>query len=105
MKAVLKIIFVLIGIGALSLSEIALMFWIGGRDVKNFCREAKPGMPIVQLANLARKYDVRFTMPGLREDSVKYRMLVSTPRSFGRHTCMLKHDNTVIIESQYRNAD
>ena len=105
MKANLKIILVLIGIAALSLGEIALMFWFGGKDVKNFCQEIKPGIPIMQLAALAKKHDVRFSLPGVRDDTGAYLTLVNTPRSFGRHTCMVRHDNTAILESQYRYAD
>lgn len=105
MKALLKIVLVLIGIAALSLSEVALMFCFGGKDVKNFCQEIKPGIPIMQLAGLAKKHDVRFSLPGVREDTGVYLTFVNTPRSFGRHTCMVRHDNIVIIESQYRYSD
>lgn len=105
MKVFLKIMLVLTGIVALSLSEVALMFWLGGKDVKNFCQEIKPGIPVMQLAGLAKKHDVRFSLPGVRDETGAYLTLVNTPRSFGRHTCMVRHDNTVIIESQYRYAD
>jgi hypothetical protein len=96
---------ILVGIAALSLTEIALMFWLGGKDVKNFCREIKPGIPIAQIADLAKKHDVRYTFPGLREDSGTYLILVNTPRSFGRHTCIVRHDNAVVIASRFGFAD
>lgn len=104
MKAIFKISAVLIGIAALSLVEVALMYWLGGRDVKNFCHEIKPGLPAAQLADLAKKHGVRLSLPGSREDSGVYLTLVHTPRSFGRHTCMVRHDNTVVIGSQYKYA-
>ena len=105
MKAIFKISAILIGIVALSLVELALMFWLGGRDVKNFCHEIRPGLPTVQLAGLVKKHDVRLNMPGSREGSGLYLVLAHTPRSFGRHTCMVRHDNAVVIESQYKYAD
>lgn len=105
MKTTLKVVIGLIGLAALALSEFALMFWLGGNDVKSFCREIKPGLPIAQLQVLAEKHDVRYRLPGLREDSGAYWMLVNTPRSFGRHTCSVRHDNAVVISSQYGFAD
>lgn len=105
MRAIFKITIVLIGIAALALSEISLMYWLGGNDVKNFCAEIKPGLPIAQLAGTAKNYDVRYTLPGFRDNSGSYWTLVNTPRSFGRHTCMVRHDNTVVIESRYGYAD
>jgi hypothetical protein len=105
MRAILKISISLIGLVALALIGFALMFWLGGNDVKNFCHEIKPGLPIAQLADLAKKYDVRLRLPGSREDSGVYWTLVYTPRSYGRHTCMVRHDNTVVIGSQYGYAD
>ena len=101
----IKIMLLLVGIAALSLSEVALMFWLGGKDVRSFCREVKPGLPIAKLAGLAKQHDVRYTLPGLREDSGTYLVLVNTPRSFGRHTCMVRHDNAVVIASQDGFAD
>lgn len=95
----------LIGLAALALSEVALMFWLGRNDVKNFCHEIKHGRPIAQLTVLAKKHDVRYTMPGSRENSGTYRTLVNTPRSFGRHTCLVRHDSTVVISSQYGFTD
>lgn len=105
MRTIFKIAIVLIGMAALALSEILLMFWLGGNDVKKFCLEIKPGLPIAQIVNLAKKYDVRYRLPGLREDSGVYLILVNTPRSFGRHTCEVRHDNAVVISSQYGLAD
>lgn len=101
----MKTLLVLAVIAILSLSEIAVMFWLGGRDVKNFCEEIKPGIPVAQLADLAKKHDVRYKLPGLREGSGTYVALVNTPRSFGRHTCMVRHDNAVVIEGRYAFAD
>ncbi|HEU0282997.1 MAG TPA: hypothetical protein VFQ99_04385 [Gallionella sp.] len=105
MKTIFKITIVLIGIVALSLIELSLMFWLGGRDVKNFCHEIKPGLPTAQLAGLAKKYNVHLGLPGSRDDSGAYSTLVHTPRSFGRHACMVRHDNAVVIGSQYIHTD
>lgn len=104
MSGTFKITIILIGIIILSLSEIALMFWLGRNDVKNFCDEIKPGRPVEQLANLADKYDVRYIKLGPREVSGVW-TLVNTPRSFGLHTCMVRHDNTAVLGSQYGYAD
>jgi len=105
MKTALKIVIGLIGLAALASSEFALMFWLGRNDVKNFCQEIKPGTPIAQLAVLAKEHDLRYKLPGLREESGVYLAIVNTPRSFGRHTCLVRHDNAVIIASQYGFAD
>jgi hypothetical protein len=105
MKTTLKIALALIGLAALASSELAIMFWLGGKDVKSFCHDINPGLPISQLAVLAKKHDVRYTLPGLREESGKYRISVNTPRSFGRHTCLVQHDNRVIIARRYEFAD
>lgn len=105
MKTRLKIALVLAGIAALSLCEIALMFWLGASDVEDFCDEIKPGLQVAQIAVLAKKYGVSYRLPGMREDSGAYVALVHTPRSYGRHTCVVKHDNVVIIGRQYQYAD
>lgn len=105
MKPVLKIMLVLIGIAALSLTEIGLMFWLGKKDVENFCREITPGIPVAQLANLAKKHDVRYALPGLRGHSGTYRLVVTTPRAFGRHTCIVQHDNVLVIAARYGTED
>jgi len=105
MRGIFKIMLVVIGIVALSLSEITFMFWLGGNDVRKFCNEIKPGLPVAQLAVLAKRYDVRFSLPGSRADSGVYLVPVNTPRSFGRHTCVVRHDNTIVTGSQYGYAD
>jgi hypothetical protein len=105
MKKIFKISAVLIGIVALSLVEFAVMFWLGGKDVNNFCNEIKPGITIAQLSELAKKHDIRLSMPGSRDGSGAYSALAHTPRSFGRHTCMVRHDNSAVIESRYGYAD
>lgn len=105
MKTLLKIMAGLVVLAALASSEMALMFWLGGSDVKNFCNEMKPGLPVAQLAKLADRHNVRYSFPGMRETSGNYLAIVSTPRSFGRHTCAVRHDNTVVIESRYGYAD
>ncbi len=81
------------------------MFWLGGRDVKNFCHEIRLGIPTSQLAALANKHGVRLNMPGSREGSGAYLALAHTPRSFGRHVCTVLHDNTLVIGSRYGYAD
>lgn len=105
MKAKFKIAIVLIGIVALSLVEFAVMFWLGGKDVNNFCNEIKPGISTAQLEGLAKKHDVRLSMPGSRDGSGAYSALAHTPRSFGRHTCLVRHDNSVVSGSRYGYAD
>lgn len=101
----IKISAVLIGIVALSLVELALMFWLGGRDVEGFCDEIRPGLPVAQLKGLAEEHDVRLDLPGSREDSGAYLAVAHTPRSFGRHTCMVRHDGNAVSGSQYGYAD
>jgi len=105
MKATLKIALVLVGLIALSLVEVSLMFWNGMRDIQGFCSEAKPGIQVSQIAVLAKKYNVRQGLPGLRANSATHWVLVSTPRSFGRHTCLVQFDKTQVIESRYGYAD
>ena len=105
MRAILKVTAILVLIAVLALSEISLMYWLGGNDVRKFCHEIKPGVPLAQLEALAKKYDVRYLLPGLRQASGEYLVLVNTPRSFGRHTCTVLHDKMVISGSEYGYAD
>lgn len=81
-----------------------LMFWFGGNDVNNFCRDVVPGLAFAQLAILADKHDVRL-VPGSRDGSGAHSLLAHTSRSYGRHTCLVRHDNHVVIESQYGFSD
>ncbi len=104
MKAI-KILAVIAVIAVLSTTEVAVMFWLGGKDVRRFCDEVKPGIPVAQLAELAKKHNVRFMLPGPREDSGAYVTIVNTPRSFGRHICTVRHDNVRVLESRYAFAD
>lgn len=94
----------LAGVIAVALISFGLMFWFGGNDVNNFCRDATPGLPFAQLAALADKHNVRL-VPGSHDGSGAYSLLAHTPRSFGRHTCLVRHDKRVVIESQYGFAD
>lgn len=94
----------LAGLIVVALIGFGLMFWFGGNDVKNFCRDATPGFPFAQLAALAGKHHVRL-VPGSRDGSGTHSLLAHTPRSYGRHTCLVWHDNHVVIESQYGFAD
>jgi len=105
MKKALQITLVLAGIIALSLVEISIMFWSGGKDVHDFCMEIKPGLPVSQIADLAKEHNVRYVLPGSVDNSGGYRVLVSSPRSFGRHTCLIRHDHVRVIESRYGYAD
>jgi hypothetical protein len=97
------------GLGLAGLIVIAfvgfgLMFWFGGNDVENFCLDAAPGLPFDQLAALADKHHVRL-VPGSRDSSGAYSSLAYTPKSYGRHTCLVLHDKHVVIESRYGFAD
>ena len=94
----------LAGLIVAALVGFGLMFWFGGNDVKNFCRDAAPGLPSVALAALADKHHVRL-LPGSRDSSGAHSLLAHTPRSYGRHTCLVRHDNHVVIESQLGFAD
>jgi len=98
-----------IGLGLACLVGVAiagfsLMFWFGGNDVEKFCQDATPGLSFARLAALADKHQLRL-VPGSREDSGAYLLLAHTPRSFGRDTCLVRHDNHVVIESQYVFSD
>lgn len=99
MKPASKIILVLLGIAVVSLSEIGLMFWLGKRDVENFCRETIPGTPVARLSELAQKHNVRYVLPGLHEQPGTYLVVATTPRSFGRYTCRVRHDGNLVIEA------
>ena len=105
MKKTLKILLVLAGIIALSLVEISIMYWLGGKDVRNFCMDVKPGLPASRIADLAKEHNVRCSQPGSVDKSGGYRVLASSPRSFGRHTCIIRHDNDQVIESRYGYTD
>lgn len=105
MRTALKVVIGLIGLAALASSELALMYWLGRSDVISFCQEIKPGISIAQVTVLAKKHDLRYKLPGLREESGVYLTIVNTPRSFGRHTCLVRHDNAVIIASRYGFSD
>jgi len=94
----------LAGLIVVALAGFGLVFWLGGNDVANFCRDAAPGFPFDQLAALADKHHVRL-VPGSSDGSGAYSSLAYTPRSYGRHTCLVWHDNHVIIKSQYGFAD
>jgi len=80
-----------------------LMFWIGGNDVNNFCQEARPGLPVSELAALAAKYHVRLR-PGLREVSGARTLVAHSPRSYGRHTCSVRVDGKVVTDRQVNYA-
>lgn len=97
------------GLGAAGLIVVALvgfgaMFWFGGNDVENFCRDAVPGLPFAELVALAGKHDVRLTA-GADDGSGAQSLLAHTPRSYGRHTCLVRHDGKTVIESRYEFTD
>jgi len=92
------------GLIAAAFIGFGLMFWFGGNDVENFCREATPGLPYAQLAPAAEKHGLQLTQ-GPRDASGAYSLLAHTPRSYGRHTCMVRHDNQAVIDSRYQFSD
>lgn len=94
----------LAGLVAAAVIGFGLMFWIGGNDVNNFCQEAQPGLTISELPALAVKHNVRIK-PGLRDTSGARTFLVHTPRSYGRHTCTVRHDDKVVLDRQVNYAD
>lgn len=94
----------LAGIVAIALIGFAAMFSSGADDVESFCREATPGLPFVQLAALARRHDVRL-VSAPDNDSGAHSLLAHSPRSYGRHTCRVWHDNNAVVESRHGFAD
>ena len=104
-RILLRVVLGLVGLLVLWFLGFVIMFWLGGKDVKNFCSEAKPGQPVSELTALAKKHGVSITLPGSREDSGAYWTLAHTWRSNGRHTCMVRHDNIKVLISQYGYAD
>lgn len=95
----------LVGLVVLWASSFAVLFWLGGNDVKTFCSEAKSSFPVSELAALAKKHGVSIRLPGVREDTGAYLALANTWRSSGRHTCLVRHDNINILISQYGYVD
>lgn len=96
--------FGLAGLIAVAMIGFGVMFWSGGNDVESFCRDATPGLPFAQLAALAEQHHVRL-VPGSRDASGPRSLLAHTPRSYGRHTCLVWHDDRVVIQSRYGFAD
>ena len=91
------------GVVVVAMVGFGLMFWIGGNDVNNFCQEARPGLPVSELAALAAKYHVRLR-PGLREVSGARTLQAHSPRSYGRHTCAVRIDGKMVIDRQVNYA-
>lgn len=104
LRIMLRIGLGLAGLVGVAIVGLSLMFWFGGNDVENFCQEATPGLPFARLAVLADKHHLRL-VPGSRDGSGAYSLLAHTPRSYGRHTCLVRHDNHVVIESQNGFSD
>lgn len=96
---------VVAGIAAISLSEISLMIWLGGNDVRKFCDEIEPGLPTARLAALSKKHDVRLDLSMPPDNSGVYLTQADTPRSFGRHVCRVRHDGKQVIEGRFGYAD
>ena len=105
LRALLKLMLSLIGVTVLAVLGFGGMFLVGENDVRNFCHDAKSGLPVEQLASLAKKHGVQFRLPGLREESGKYFFFAHTWRSYGRHTCMVQHDTVSVISARYGYAD
>ncbi len=96
--------FVLFALVAVAVIGFGLMFWIGGNDVNNFCQEAQPGFAVTEMSALAAKHNVRIS-PGLRDASGARTLLAHTPRSYGRHTCVVRHDDDVVLDRQVGYAN
>jgi hypothetical protein len=94
----------LAGLVLLAIIGFGLVFWIGGNDVANFCQDAAPGFPVAELPALAARHHVRLR-PGLRDVSGARTLLAHTPRSYGRHTCLVRHDDSVVIDRRFSYAD
>lgn len=86
-------------------ASFTVLFWLGGNDIEAFCSEAKFSLPVPELAALAQKHGVSIRLPGVREDAGTYSVLANTWRSYGRHTCLVRHDNTKVLSSQYGYVD
>ncbi len=96
--------FALAALVVVAMVGFGLMFWIGGNDVNNFCQAAMPGLPVAELPALAAKHNVRLK-PGLRDTAGARTLLAHTPRSYGRHTCTVRHDDNVVLDRQVRPAE
>jgi len=94
----------LAGVVVVAMIAFGLMFWIGGNNVDNFCQEANPGFRVAELPALAARHHVRLK-PGPRDASGARTVLVHTPRSHGRHTCLVRHDGNVVIDRRFGFAD
>lgn len=94
----------LAGLIVVAFVGFGLMFWIGGNDVNHFCEDAVPGFPADQLAALAKKHRVRLSQ-GPRDASGAHLLLAHTPRSYARHTCLVRYDKNAVIDRQVGYAD
>jgi hypothetical protein len=94
----------LAGLVVAALIGFGLMLRSGGDGVQDFCRDAAPGLPFPRLAALADRHGVRLT-PGPSDGSGTRSLLAHAPQSFGRHTCLVRHDNNAVLESQYGFSD
>jgi hypothetical protein len=92
------------GLVVVTLVGFGLLFHSGGNAVRAFCRDATPGLPVARLAALAAADDVRLTAAS-GDGFGGFSLFAYSPRSFGRHNCLVRHDNDVIIESRYGFAD
>lgn len=92
------------GVVVLAMVAFGAIFSSGGNDIEAFCQSAKPGLPVTELAALAERHGVRLRkMSGA--DSGPPSLLAHTARSYGRHTCVIVHDNQIVVESRNSFAD
>lgn len=92
--------------GLMVLAAIAfyLLFESAGDNVERFCRESTPGLPVAEMAALARKHELRLTPTG-RDLAGVQSLLAHSTKSFGRHTCLVRHDDKQIIDSRSSFVD
>lgn len=103
-KMMSRAAFGLAGLVALALIAFGIMVWSGGDAVEKFCRQATAGLPTAGLAALAEQHHVRLV--SLSADNTGlHTVLAHAPRSYGRHTCRVRHDTQVVIESRHAFAD
>lgn len=103
-RLIVKAGFALAGLVVVAMAGFGLMFWIDGNDINNFCQEASPGLAVAELPALAARHHVRLK-PVARDASGVVTLLAHTRRSYGRHTCLVRHDGKVVIERRVDYAD
>jgi hypothetical protein len=92
--------------GLIVVAGVALVFWPSEPNVRRFCRDARIGLPVKELPDLAEKYRLRLTSRNSRDAARDYWFVAhSWLTTGGGHTCLIRHNDVVVIESQYAYVD